>query len=33
MAVQYDEGVYTFDDQIEIAGRTGAFSQGGDSGR
>ena len=32
VAVQYDEGVYTFDDQIEIAGRTGAFSQGGDSG-
>ena len=32
VAVQYDDGVYTFDDQIEIAGRTGAFSQGGDSG-
>jgi hypothetical protein len=32
VAVQYDEGVYTFDDQIEIAGRSGAFSQGGDSG-
>jgi hypothetical protein len=32
VAVQYDEGVYTFDDQIEIAGRAGAFSQGGDSG-
>mgnify|MGYP000412656613 CR=1 FL=1 len=32
VAVQYDEGVYTFDDQIEISGRTGAFSQGGDSG-
>ena len=32
VAVQYDDGVYTFDDQIEIAGRAGAFSQGGDSG-
>jgi hypothetical protein len=32
VAVQYDEGVYTFDDQIEITGRSGAFSAGGDSG-
>jgi hypothetical protein len=32
VAVQYDEGVYVFDDQIEVAGRAGAFSQGGDSG-
>ena len=32
VAVQYDNGVYRFDDQIEIAGRSGAFSQGGDSG-
>jgi hypothetical protein len=32
IAVQYDEGVYTFDDQIEISGTTGAFSAGGDSG-
>jgi hypothetical protein len=32
VAVQYDDGVYRFDDQIEIVGRSGAFSQGGDSG-
>lgn len=32
VGVQYDEGVYTFDDQIEIEGRTGSFSEGGDSG-
>jgi hypothetical protein len=32
VAVQYDEGFYTFDDQIEISGATGAFSDGGDSG-
>lgn len=32
VAVQYDEGVYTFDDQIEISGTRGAFSAGGDSG-
>ena len=32
VAVQYDAGVYRFDDQIEIAGRGDAFSQGGDSG-
>jgi hypothetical protein len=32
VAVEYDDGVYRFDDQIEIAGRGGAFSEGGDSG-
>jgi hypothetical protein len=32
VAVQYDAGVYRFDDQIEIEGRTGSFSAGGDSG-
>lgn len=32
VAVQYDEAVYRFDDQIEIEGRPGAFSAGGDSG-
>ncbi len=32
LAGQYDVGDYTFDDLIEIAGRSGAFSQGGDSG-
>jgi hypothetical protein len=32
VGVQYDDGVYTFDDQIEIEGLTGAFSAGGDSG-
>jgi hypothetical protein len=32
VAVQYDEAVYRFDDQIEIEGRSGAFSAGGDSG-
>jgi hypothetical protein len=32
VAVEYDAGIYRFDDQIEIAGRAGAFSQGGDSG-
>ena len=32
VAVDYDTAIYRFDDQIEIAGRTGAFSQGGDSG-
>lgn len=30
--VQYDEALYTFDDQIEIEGLAGAFSAGGDSG-
>jgi hypothetical protein len=32
VAVQYGHAVYRFDDQIEIQGRTGAFSAGGDSG-
>ncbi|MGY1842486.1 hypothetical protein [Modestobacter sp. SYSU DS0875] len=32
VGVQYDRGVFTFDDQIEIEGLTGAFSAGGDSG-
>jgi hypothetical protein len=32
VAVEYDDGVYRFDDQIEIAGRAGEFSAGGDSG-
>ena len=32
VAVQYDDAVHTFDDQVEIVGRTGAFSAGGDSG-
>jgi hypothetical protein len=32
VAVQYDGAVYRFDNQIEIAGRAGAFSAGGDSG-
>jgi hypothetical protein len=32
VAVQYDEGVYAFDDQIEISGTEAAFSAGGDSG-
>ena len=32
VAVEYDAGVYRFDDQIEIAGRAGEFSAGGDSG-
>jgi hypothetical protein len=32
VAVQYDEAVHTFDDQVEIEGRSGAFSAGGDSG-
>jgi hypothetical protein len=32
VAVQYDDAVYRFDDQVEIEGRTGAFSAGGDSG-
>ncbi|HEX2075576.1 MAG TPA: hypothetical protein VHF92_17500 [Geodermatophilus sp.] len=32
VAVQYDDVVHTFDDQIEIDGLTGAFSAGGDSG-
>ena len=32
VAVQYDVAVYRFDDQIEIEGRSGGFSAGGDSG-
>ena len=32
VAVDYDDAIYRFDDQIEIVGRGGAFSQGGDSG-
>jgi hypothetical protein len=32
VAVQYDDAVFTFDDQIEVEGATGAFSAGGDSG-
>ncbi len=32
VAVQYDDGVHVFDDQIEIEGLSGAFSAGGDSG-
>ncbi len=32
VAVQYGEAIYRFDDQIEIEGRSGAFSSGGDSG-
>ena len=33
VGVQYDEGVvHTFDDQLEIEGLTGSFSEGGDSG-
>ncbi|SNR97962.1 hypothetical protein SAMN06893096_101171 [Geodermatophilus pulveris] len=32
VAVQYDDAVYTFDDQLEIDGVGGGFSAGGDSG-
>jgi hypothetical protein len=32
VGVQYDDGVHTFDDQLEIEGLTGAFSAAGDSG-
>ena len=32
VGVQYDDGVHTFDDQVEIEGLDGAFSDGGDSG-
>jgi hypothetical protein len=32
LAVEYDQAVHRFDDQIEITGRAGAFSAGGDSG-
>jgi hypothetical protein len=32
VAVQYDHGVLRFDDQVEIQGARGSFSEGGDSG-
>jgi hypothetical protein len=32
VGVQYDEGLITFDDQVEMEGLTGEFSAGGDSG-
>lgn len=32
LRVQYDVGVVRFDDQIEVQGTSGPFSQGGDSG-
>ena len=32
VAVQYDQALYTFDDQIEVDGVAGGFSAGGDSG-
>jgi hypothetical protein len=32
VGVQYDEGLITFDDQVEMEGVTGEFSAGGDSG-
>ena len=32
VGVQYDDGVHTFDDQVEVEGLTGGFSAGGDSG-
>jgi hypothetical protein len=32
VTVQYDDGVHTFDDQVEVEGLSGAFSAGGDSG-
>ena len=32
VAVRYDDAVHSFDDQVEIEGLTGAFSDGGDSG-
>ena len=32
VAVQYDDAVHTFDDQVEIEGLSGAFSADGDSG-
>jgi hypothetical protein len=32
VAVQYDRAVHVFDDQVEVSGRSGAFSAGGDSG-
>jgi hypothetical protein len=32
VTVQYDDGVHTFDDQVEVEGFSGGFSAGGDSG-
>ncbi|SDX52741.1 hypothetical protein SAMN05661080_00329 [Modestobacter sp. DSM 44400] len=32
VGVQYDDGVHTFDDQVEVEGLSGGFSAGGDSG-
>jgi hypothetical protein len=32
VGVQYDDGLHTFDDQVEVEGLRGAFSAGGDSG-
>ncbi|MGY1591628.1 hypothetical protein ACI79D_06580 [Geodermatophilus sp. SYSU D00708] len=32
VTVQYDDGVHTFDDQVEVEGLSGGFSAGGDSG-
>jgi hypothetical protein len=32
VGVQYDDGVHTFDDQVEFEGLSGGFSAGGDSG-
>jgi hypothetical protein len=32
LAVQYDGAVHRFDNQLEVEGRSGAFSAGGDSG-
>ena len=32
VTVQYDRGALRFDDQVEVHGSGGAFSQGGDSG-
>jgi hypothetical protein len=32
VTVQYDQALYTFDDQIEVDGIAGGFSTGGDSG-
>jgi hypothetical protein len=32
VGVEYDDGVHTFDDQVEVEGLSGGFSAGGDSG-
>ncbi|MBY3555234.1 S1 family peptidase [Modestobacter lapidis] len=32
VGVQYDSGIVTFDDQVEVEGLSGGFSAGGDSG-